>query len=78
MKKLIIGFFLYTFQLSIKSCPICLSGTGKEVRIGIFNQNFFYNLLLTALPFFIFLLIAFLLYHGVFIKNYLFRDSINE
>ncbi|KTC87830.1 hypothetical protein Ldro_1449 [Legionella drozanskii LLAP-1] len=75
MKKLIIGFFLYTFQLSIiKACPICLSGTGKEVHRGIFNQDFFYNLLLTALPFFIFLLIAFLLYHGVFIKNYLFRD----
>ena len=32
-------------------CPICNTGTGDEVRAGIFDGNFAYNLFATLLPF---------------------------
>ena len=37
------------------ACPICHSETGKEVRAGIFDENFAFNLFGSLLPFPIFL-----------------------
>lgn len=47
-----------------RACPVCDSGTGKAVRQGLFNAEFGKNLLMTALPFPIFLGIAAYLYYG--------------
>jgi hypothetical protein len=33
------------------ACPVCHTETGKEVRAGIFNEDFRSNLLTTLLPF---------------------------
>jgi hypothetical protein len=40
------------------ACPICKSETGEQVRAGIFGADFGWNLLVTLLPFPIFLGIA--------------------
>lgn len=37
------------------ACPICQSETGKQVRAGIFDENFAFNLFGSLLPFPIFL-----------------------
>jgi hypothetical protein len=33
------------------ACPICDTGTGEQVRAGIFDNAFAWNAFLTALPF---------------------------
>lgn len=37
------------------ACPVCHSETGKEVRAGLFNEDFAFNVLASVLPFPIFL-----------------------
>jgi hypothetical protein len=46
------------------ACPVCDTSTGQQVRQGIFDNRFGVNLLLTLLPFPIFVGIAAALYHG--------------
>gem|GEM_PF-3586447 len=46
------------------ACPICASETGAEVRAGIFNEDFGWNLLVTVLPFPLMLGIAAALHFG--------------
>ncbi len=50
---------------SAKACPICNSDTGRQVRGGIGDADFAHNLLVTALPFAVFLAVAALLHFGV-------------
>ena len=44
------------------ACPFCKSETGRQVQEGIFNDQFWGNVLLTALPFPILLAIVALIY----------------
>ncbi len=41
----------------VRACPLCESETGRRVRAGIFHADFGYNLLVTMLPFGVFLAI---------------------
>ena len=50
--------FLLVVGLSVPAahaCPVCTSETGEEVRAGLFNEDFAFNLFASALPFPIFL-----------------------
>lgn len=38
-----------------RACPVCDLETGRQVRAGIFDQEFGMNLIATALPFVVFL-----------------------
>jgi len=55
---------LFLNAASLLACPVCDSETGKAVRRGLFSPDFGTNLLLTVLPFPIFLAIIALLYYG--------------
>jgi uncharacterized membrane protein len=33
------------------ACPVCNTGTGEQVRAGLFDESFGMNLLATVLPF---------------------------
>lgn len=46
------------------ACPLCESVTGRQVRAGIFGEDFGYNLLVTTLPFPVLLLIVALIHFG--------------
>jgi hypothetical protein len=48
----------------ITACPLCDTGTGRQVRAGIFDGSFAHNLVVTLLPFPVFLAIAAALYYG--------------
>lgn len=37
------------------ACPVCASETGQQVKAGIFNDHFGHKLILTVLPFPVFL-----------------------
>jgi hypothetical protein len=50
---------------SVAACPFCDSETGRQVRAGIFNDHFGYNLFLTVLPFPIFLGIVAAIHFGL-------------
>ncbi len=47
------------------ACPLCKSETGERVRAGIFNADFGYNLVVTLLPFAVFLTIVATIHHGL-------------
>ena len=47
---------------SALACPFCESETGQQVQAGIFNDQFWMNVLLTLLPFPILLAIVALIY----------------
>ena len=40
------------------SCPVCKGPTGRQVRAGLFDEDFGYHVLATALPFGVFLGVA--------------------
>jgi hypothetical protein len=50
---------------SALACPFCESETGQQVRAGILNADFCGNLLLTLLPFPVFLAIIALIHFGL-------------
>lgn len=50
---------------SALACPLCKSETGRQVRAGIFDADFGYNLLLTLLPFIVLLAVVALIHFGV-------------
>src|SRR5688572_10594699 len=50
---------------AVLACPLCHSDTGKQVRAGIFGPDFGFNLLVTTIPFVIFLGITALIYFGL-------------
>ena len=60
------GFVLTALLLTgpARACPLCKSGTGQQVRAGLFNGHFGANLVLTLLPIPIFLGIVALIYFG--------------
>ncbi len=43
------------FTPAASACPVCHSETGKEVRAGLFNEDFTSNLVASIIPFPIFL-----------------------
>jgi hypothetical protein len=45
-------------------CPLCHTQTGEQVRAGIFNGSFGWNLLLTLLPFPVFAGVVGFIYFG--------------
>lgn len=47
-----LGWFL--FAGAAHSCPICHTQTGQQVRAGLFDSGFGWNLFVTGLPFPIF------------------------
>ena len=47
---------------SAAACPFCQSETGERVKAGIFNDQFWGNVLLTLLPFPILLAVVALIY----------------
>lgn len=46
------------------ACPLCVSETGRRVRAGIFNSDFGANLVMTLLPFPVFVAVVALIYFG--------------
>ncbi|MDO8528068.1 MAG: hypothetical protein Q7T03_10340 [Deltaproteobacteria bacterium] len=48
---------------SVWACPLCYSDTGKQVRAGIFNGDFLFNLAMTLFPFIVFTFIGLVLYY---------------
>ena len=50
---------------SALACPFCESETGQQVKAGIFNDQFWGNVMLTGLPFPILLAIVALIYFDV-------------
>jgi hypothetical protein len=46
------------------ACPLCHTKTGRQVRAGIFGPDFGFNLLVTIIPFVIFLGITAFIYFG--------------
>jgi len=53
------------FASAASACPFCESETGQQVKAGIFNDQFWMNVLLTLLPFPILLAIVALIYFDV-------------
>jgi hypothetical protein len=53
------------FTSAAYTCPVCHTQTGEQVRAGIFNASFGWNLLATALPFPVFAGVVAWLYFGV-------------
>jgi len=49
----------------VDACPLCDSDTGAQVRAGIFDEQFWPNVLRTLLPFPILLLLTALIYFDV-------------
>ena len=47
------------------ACPYCDSPTGRQVREGIFNSDFGYNVLITLVPFPVLIVIVVLIYFGL-------------
>ena len=47
------------------ACPVCNSATGQRVRDRILDNDFGHNLIVTALPFAVFLAVAVVLHFGV-------------
>lgn len=54
--------FLSVGLPSATACPYCETETGKQVRAGIFNDQFWNNVMLTLLPLFVLLGIVALIY----------------
>jgi len=53
------------FASAASACPFCESETGQQVKAGIFNDQFWGNVLLTLLPFPVLLAIVALIYFDV-------------
>lgn len=60
----IIGL-MNAFLAEATACPMCHSDLGKQVRQGIFDHQFGFNLLATLLPFSILLFLAVAIYCGL-------------
>lgn len=56
---------LNTFSDAAFACTLCHTETGKQVRSGIFGSDFGFNLLITFIPFAVFLGITALIYFGI-------------
>ena len=50
-RRLVLTLTLLCGAASATACPVCNSATGKEVRAGIFGEDFGRNLLAVVLPF---------------------------
>ena len=48
----------------VVACSLCESETGRQVRAGIFDEQFGYHLLITVLPFPVLLVITALIHFG--------------
>ena len=53
------------FAPAASACPFCRSETGEQVKAGLFNEDFGYNLFLTLLPFPVLLGIVALIHFGL-------------
>ncbi|ELR72040.1 hypothetical protein C900_01905 [Fulvivirga imtechensis AK7] len=63
MKAVSLLFFM-TFSFVAYACPFCDSATAEEIRASLFGADLTFNLFVTILPFIIFSLIVYLIYHG--------------
>jgi hypothetical protein len=62
-REIVAGLLVLSAGLpSASACPYCETETGKQVRAGIFNDQFCSNVTLTLLPLFILLGIVALIY----------------
>ena len=50
-RRLVLTLTLLCSAVSASACPVCDSATGKEVRAGVFGDDFARNLTAIALPF---------------------------
>lgn len=46
------------------TCPFCKSPAAVEIRASLFGEDFTYNLFISILPFLVFSIIIYLIYHG--------------
>ena len=60
----VLGLILWLGAAPVRACPLCESETGQRVRAGIFNADFGRNLVVTLLPFPLFLGIIYLIHSG--------------
>jgi hypothetical protein len=63
VSRLVRGFLLLVADVA-SGCPLCHTQTGEQLRAGIFNGSFGWNLLATLLPFPIFAGVVAFLYFG--------------
>jgi hypothetical protein len=62
----LVSFVLFNlFSTAALACPLCHTDTGEKVRAGIFGPDFGFNLVVTIIPFIIFLAITALIYFGL-------------
>lgn len=56
---------IFVWSIDALACPLCHSGTGKEVRAGIFGGgDFLFNLFVVVAPFPILALVVAWIYYG--------------
>ncbi len=69
--KVGLAMLTLTFVSLAEACPLCHTGTGQQVRQGIMDQNFFFNVTATLTPFFIIaIVISIILYEKPKEKSY--------
>jgi hypothetical protein len=50
---------------SALACPLCHTETGQQVRAAVFGPGFWFNLLVTMAPFFLFIGLTAIIYYGI-------------
>lgn len=64
MMKVVLLIFSLIISVAAQACPFCNSKTGKNIRAALFGPDLPFNLFITILPFIIFSVIVYLIYHG--------------
>jgi len=57
-------FLLIFISRLVQACPFCKSPAAVEIRASLFGEDFTYNLFISILPFLVFSIIIYLIYHG--------------
>lgn len=72
----IIVFTFYMFIIAPAwACTLCYSERAAQVRQGVFDENFLLNVMITLLPFSIFLFLTSLIYYGGWRQMFASRPS---
>jgi hypothetical protein len=64
MKKIPAGACAWLLPLIASACPICDTDTGRQVRAGIFDENFWITLAMVLAPFPVLLLVLLAMHLG--------------
>lgn len=63
--KYMIGLLAFIFiSTNAQACPFCNSKTATDIRAILFGPDVYFNIAVTLLPFAIFSIIIYIIYHG--------------